>query len=656
MKIAFLFLLFVAFVSADSNFHIITCISDKEGSDLKMDNIVVTNDLYSYKVKWIQTLKPWQNNPIIRISNICGKNVPWKGFLTKPTQILKYLENVSPNDLVMFTDGTDVLFNIVGVPHNEIIKRFKSSNAPILTMAEPWCWLSHACTRQEMELYYPDTMTKESDCPRFLNSGSYIGYAFAIQFMLKEQIRMNNQIPFDDQGTMAMVRHEYPWLISLDEKQDIFSTITSANISLVARGMPACSGYVENCGFNSNLDEEWTKDIRKRKTDACDLRHDPLVIHANGPTGKFLSQFQKMLEHAKLYKKYDANVSKSQYVNSVKRHVVKDSVTIHGETFQYFGGVPDAEWISVVLTMPSATERRNWIRSTSSIPVMFLIGYESKEDLTEMSKQCRDEFDKYQDLLYIGVAEQYGGDNNSPLRKMWSAAHAILHHAPSVRFIQKRDHDTWVEFPVVKAEVESMKSPIYYGKVLKNHKKEAKGHKNYISQHKGDILPDFCSGWMYVFDRTFIESAFALPETDLPYLGYFEDVFFGVIAETLGVKAIHGSYLLRSDIPINEKGVPKHMHYWYHGHWGPTLDGSKAGVRYFGEINRGAKQLRIHSKKVRDRIRGQAEKTTFILVSSDEDTKTFYRYIDENHEELIEHRDMLLVSRYDKNIIQQLGK
>ena len=43
----------------------------------------------------------------------------------------------------------------------------------------------------------------------------------------------------------------------------------------------------------------------------------------------------------------------------------------------------------------------------------------------------------------------------------------------------------------------------------------------------------------------------------------------GVIAETLGVKPIHGSYPISCDrIPVNEKGVPKHLHYWYHGHWG----------------------------------------------------------------------------------------
>lgn len=290
-----LLLAIISIVRAD--LHILTCISNEEGTRVELDSLRVYSSKYSYSVQWVQSLEPWRHYPEVHIKNVCGEGVPWKGFRTKPTNVLKYVRHLPSNDVVLFTDGTDVVFNVNDITPEILIARFKSFNTHIVTMAEPHCWVGRKCSRAEMEKFYPEAVSEKSACPAFLNSGAYIGYATAIKTSLEIQQRIfdNPKMLNSDQRAMTIVRHRHPWLITLDTNQQIFASITSANLSIVDERMSPCSGYSEHCGYNTRVEDEWTRDIRRKNTEKCALSQSPVVIHANGPTDTMLEQFQTML-------------------------------------------------------------------------------------------------------------------------------------------------------------------------------------------------------------------------------------------------------------------------------------------------------------------------------------------------------------------------
>ena len=299
-------IMFMFVLTYADQLHIVTCLSNEKGSDINMNKVVMergnwgSEEYYTYKVKWLETLVPWQKYSDVHISNICGKNVPWEGFKTKPKKLLEYVNSIDNNDIVLFTDATDVVFNIFDKTPEELIRRFKSFHSPIVTMAEPWCWVGRPCTKKDMEIYYSDALIEKSSCPYFLNSGAYIGYASAVRFSLN---RINEIMDIhrlkSDQAAMTMARHNYPWLISIDRRQKIFSGITSANLTdITSYVLSPCIG-LSKCGINMKLDDEWTTSIRKIKIHTCNLYPDPLIIHANGPTDKLLSQFWSKLKTKK---------------------------------------------------------------------------------------------------------------------------------------------------------------------------------------------------------------------------------------------------------------------------------------------------------------------------------------------------------------------
>lgn len=236
---------------------------------------------------------------------------------------------------------------------------------------------------------------------------------------------------------------------------------------------------------------------------------------------------------------------------------VTGMVTVFGETFSYEGYIPDAPWVILVNTVASAFKRREWFRSIAEAPVMFVVGDDTGEGTSKILQRMRSEMDRHRDILVIDVREKYSEPKSSLARKVWTGLSALLKHAPSMQFALKMDHDSWLDFKVMRQEVERLTSPIYHGKIIRNQKTRNKTwHRHYAPYHK-QKYPDFNSGQGYALDRLFIRKALRAP-----FKFNFEDVFVGIIAEKIGVQPTHGLYQNTIDVSENLRGIPDMVLQW----------------------------------------------------------------------------------------------
>ncbi len=183
---------------------------------------------------------------------VLGKNTKWRGHRYKQEAVKNYIARKNlrhSNQIIMFVDGYDTFFQ----PGNQdIIKKFEMFDTPIIFSAETNCWPPHtpACTHLAS---YPQSPTKF----RYLNAGTYIGYASAIYRMLTEILKENpNQM--DDQYMLHDYFIKHPDKVSLDYKQEIFSLLYGTNAKDYH--------YDDKTGFIMNNSTHTT----------------PIVFHGNG--------------------------------------------------------------------------------------------------------------------------------------------------------------------------------------------------------------------------------------------------------------------------------------------------------------------------------------------------------------------------------------
>jgi len=106
--------------------------------------------------------------------HINGIGVKWIDFSNKLENFHKFLENVDDNKIVMSLDAYDVIiFNNA----ENIKKKFEEFNKPLVFSAEKYCW--------------PDgniwgKYQNQSNIFKYVNAGSYMGYAWRIKEMLNE--------------------------------------------------------------------------------------------------------------------------------------------------------------------------------------------------------------------------------------------------------------------------------------------------------------------------------------------------------------------------------------------------------------------------------------------------------------------------------------
>lgn len=113
---------------------------------------------------------------------ILGWSTPWRGLSQKLEAAMKYAQSLHPDDIILFTDAFDVLYTQSSAT---IYKGFVSMNSSIIFSAECGCW-PHVAEDPDICLKkYPLSPTPY----RYLNSGTWIGYAGLAWKMLDEVMK-----------------------------------------------------------------------------------------------------------------------------------------------------------------------------------------------------------------------------------------------------------------------------------------------------------------------------------------------------------------------------------------------------------------------------------------------------------------------------------
>jgi len=183
---------------------------------------------------------------------VLGQNKKWRFHRDKLEAVKQYLSRKNlrhSNKIIMFVDGYDTFF----APGNQdIVRKFKAFHKPIVISAEKGCWPFHtpACINKAL---YPKSPTPF----RYLNSGTYIGYASAIYAMLKDVLQEHPQ-QRDDQYMLHDYFINHPEQVALDYHQEIFGLLYETSLHDYH--------YNDETGFMSNLITHST----------------PVVFHGNG--------------------------------------------------------------------------------------------------------------------------------------------------------------------------------------------------------------------------------------------------------------------------------------------------------------------------------------------------------------------------------------
>ncbi len=142
---------------------------------------------------------------------VLGMGQPFPGRAYKLYAYEEYAKNLPPTDIVLCVDGYDVIFQ---ADEKTILETFYAMNHPFVISVERNCF-----PFVEMARYFP----KDTSF-RYLNAGSYIGYAGKVAEVLRS-LR-----PYDlkanDQGVLMMDFFMQPQKYCLDTYCQLFLVLT----------------------------------------------------------------------------------------------------------------------------------------------------------------------------------------------------------------------------------------------------------------------------------------------------------------------------------------------------------------------------------------------------------------------------------------------
>ncbi|GJP55743.1 hypothetical protein CLOM_g14674 [Closterium sp. NIES-68] len=126
--------------------------------------------------------------------SVVGLHQPWNGFRPRLVAVLEYVQSLPPDRIIIATDALDVT-PVPSCTADRIISAFLSFNAPIVFGAEPYCF------PDRLEDKYPPLPPEAAAVDsqfKYLNAGTYVGYAWAVIAALKAALA-NPVSWFDDQ-------------------------------------------------------------------------------------------------------------------------------------------------------------------------------------------------------------------------------------------------------------------------------------------------------------------------------------------------------------------------------------------------------------------------------------------------------------------------
>lgn len=192
---------------------------------------------------------------------ILGWQLQWKGLSQKLEAAHTYASSIPEDDLLLFTDAFDVLYT---AESTRIVDVFLQRNYTILFAAECGCWPHVMDDPKVCVSGYPKSPTPY----RYLNSGTWIGYAKYAKVMLADVMREagNNFGNANDQKLVADMFIAGKHGISLDYQCEVFQSMHRTD----PPPLPRCNPYTD---LELSPEKRW----RNKRTNTY-----PAIFHFNG--------------------------------------------------------------------------------------------------------------------------------------------------------------------------------------------------------------------------------------------------------------------------------------------------------------------------------------------------------------------------------------
>ena len=210
----------------------------------------------------------------------------------------------------------------------------------------------------------------------------------------------------------------------------------------------------------------------------------------------------------------------------------------------------------LVSSAPANFERRYLIRQTwgadnNIVPqwkTYFLLGQTRNQTQSDLLKK---ENSIYGDMIRANYYEHYWNQTfKIQMAFEWAARYC------NCSYLLKADDDVFVNSKRLLDVLELKTTPkkgLYMGKLHHNPIVQRKGKwRVSYEEYNGTHYPDFCSGAGFVMSYDVVESVYPLFDVIKPYR--LDDVFVGMLAEKLGVRAVdHTGFVM----PVNQADYDK---------------------------------------------------------------------------------------------------
>ena len=202
------------------------------GSDIENGKQIMSNNIHVLTVgtdlSKMEHLEKSAKKFEIDLVNL-GRGVVWEGGTMqgpgggqKLNLVKQHVKDLPSDDIVLFVDGYDVVFND---DIDTIVERFKGFNTKVLFAAEKTCWPDKSIA----SFFSAETEYK------YLNSGLYIGYAGAILALLDDGISNDQDDQYYLQRKYIVDNFQHKKDLVLDTENYVFQCLAAAVEDVVIR-------------------------------------------------------------------------------------------------------------------------------------------------------------------------------------------------------------------------------------------------------------------------------------------------------------------------------------------------------------------------------------------------------------------------------------
>lgn len=198
----------------------------------------------------------------VHVANVCESFKGKYSNMDKSRELIKFMDrslgsgSMRLEDVIIFSD-TDVFLNSWLLDATDVLQRFDTARGDKMFLAgvQPGCFVGRACTKDEINRFFPDAT--RSNCGQFINAGVWSGIIKQVLLILRDIMTAESELPQDylsEQGifTYVLMGDKYRDAVALDSNGDLMRTWKWGAIDA------SRSGEWEMCGDGKKCDlDDW---------------------------------------------------------------------------------------------------------------------------------------------------------------------------------------------------------------------------------------------------------------------------------------------------------------------------------------------------------------------------------------------------------------